>query len=219
MNKLARRIESIYFLITYIIVNLILLCVSLYIEYKISKLSIWFWFILLLFIIVQFFLYLITKDYLKRIIIDKDKNALFSFIIYVPIIVTIIYINILLIAPFYILKFGYFEASLTLDKEYVEQTELYEIYTEKCLDKPYEEKNKTQEQQKEKNETQKLQEQSDSSNKNNQSQDIQNQNNKYYRTFKFFIFLRTGSEYIVGCSKNPNVRIHIPSDKVIAIEY
>jgi len=43
------------------------------------------------------------------------------------------------------------------------------------------------------------------------------QNNEYY--VPFFIFLRTDSEYIVGCSKDSNVRIHIPADKVIAIEY
>jgi len=46
-------------------------------------------------------------------------------------------------------------------------------------------------------------------------QDIQN--NDYY--IPSFIFLRTSSEYIVGCSKDSNVRIHIPADKVIAIEY
>jgi hypothetical protein len=43
------------------------------------------------------------------------------------------------------------------------------------------------------------------------------QNNNYY--IPSFIFLRTSSEYIVGCSKDSNVRIHIPADKVIAIEY
>jgi hypothetical protein len=43
------------------------------------------------------------------------------------------------------------------------------------------------------------------------------QNNDYY--IPAFIFLRTDSEYIVGCSKDSNVRIHIPVDKVIAIEY
>ena len=87
-----------------------------------------------------------------------------------------------LTAPFYILKIGYFEANLTLEKEYVEKAQFYKVYLEKC-----------------------------------QIKDAQD--NDYYRPLKFFIFLRTSSEYIVGCSKDSNVRIHIPADKVIAIEY
>jgi hypothetical protein len=43
------------------------------------------------------------------------------------------------------------------------------------------------------------------------------QNNEY--CIPFFIFLKMDSEYIVGCSKDSNVRIYIPADKVIAIEY
>jgi hypothetical protein len=165
---------------------------------------------LVLFLLLQLILFFSIKSLLKRIIIDKDKEALLFSIIYIPILVIIIYAGFFLTAPFQLLKLGYFEANLTLDKEYVEKTGLKTYLEEcqpECLDKQPEEKYETQKPQ-------------GQDSPNNQSHDTQN--NNYCRLehkFKFFIFLRTGSEYIVGCSENSNVRIHIPSDKVIAIEY
>jgi hypothetical protein len=122
------------------------------------------------------------KSSLKLAVINKDKDALIYLIAFVPPIVLLTYVFFFLTAPFYILKIGYFEAKLTLEKEFVEKTQFYETYLEKCQVKD-------------------------------------TQDNNYYKLFKFFIFLRTSSEYIVGCSEKSNVRFHIPSDKVVAIEY
>jgi hypothetical protein len=141
---------------------------------------------ILLFFIIQSMIYLSLKDLLKRIMIDKDINALFFSIILIPTLVILIYGRFFLTVPPQLLKIGYFEANLILDKEYVDKTEL-KTYLEKCQPDCL------------------------------LSQDTQK--NNYCRTFKFFIFLRTKSEYIVGCSENSDFRIHIPSDKVIAIEY
>jgi hypothetical protein len=139
---------------------------------------------ILLFLILQLVIYLYLKDLLKRIMIDKDINALFLSMILIPTLVILIYPRLFLTVPPKLLKIGYFEANLTLDKEYVVKTE-FETCLEKCQPNSL------------------------------LSQDT----NDNHRTFKFFVFLRTKSEYIVGCSKKSKVRIHIPADKVIAIEY
>jgi hypothetical protein len=86
------------------------------------------------YLILQLFLYLSLKDLLKRIIIHKDSNALFISIIYIPILVIIIYAFFFLTAPFYILKLGYFEANLTLEKEYLEKSGL-KTYLKECQPK------------------------------------------------------------------------------------
>jgi hypothetical protein len=140
---------------------------------------------ILLFLMLQLVIYFYLKDLLRRIMIDKDINALFLSMIFIPTLVILIYPRLFLTVPPKLLKIGYFEANLTLDKEYVIKTE-FETCLEKCQPNRL------------------------------LSQDTQNNN---HRTFKFFVFLRTKSEYIVGCSKKSKVRIHIPADKVIAIEY
>jgi hypothetical protein len=170
----------------------------------------------ILFLILQGLLYVSLKDILKRIIIDKDKNALLTSITFIPTLVIIIYVFFFLTAPFYILKIGYFEANLTLDKEYVEKSGLKTYLEERCKIECLDESSNDNYCRifkffitcSEKCQTECLDE---------LFKDAQNDN--HCRTFKFFIFLRTSSEYIVGCSENSDVRIHIPADKVIAIEY
>jgi len=192
VDKLSKKIITYLSLLSYIFFNVILFKLGGFfiftiIGIKMSTFSIVkFLSALVLFLLFQLILFLSIKSLLKRVIIDKDKDALLFSIIYIPVLVIIIYAGFFLTAPFQLLKLGYIEANLTLDKEYIEKTGL-ETYLKECQPKCL------------------------------LSQDIQN--NKYWRTFKFFIFLRTGSEYIVGCSKDSNVRIHIPADKVIAIEY
>jgi uncharacterized membrane protein YfbV (UPF0208 family) len=167
----------------------------------------------LIFTILQVFLIFFLDHYLKRILIEKDRNALLYIIVFTPILSIIIYTSFLLTAPPQLLKLGYFEASLTLDKEYVEKSGFKKTYLEKCHPECL---NKSSNDNYckffitclEKCQTECL---------NELFKDTQNDN--HCRTFKFFIFLRTGSEYIVGCNKDSNVRIHIPADKVIAIEY
>jgi hypothetical protein len=182
-DKLAKKIIAFLSLFSYIFFNVILFKLGGFFIFtiignKMSKLSIVkFLSALVLFLLLQLILFLSIESLLKRVIIYKDKDALLFSIIYIPILVIIIYAGFFLTKPFQLLKLGYIEANLTLEKEYVDKTELYKTYSNKCFP----------------------------------SQDTQ--------TFKFFIFLRTSSEYIVGCNKNSNVRIHIPSDKVIAIEY
>jgi heme/copper-type cytochrome/quinol oxidase subunit 4 len=200
------------------------LFVSSYIQCYLSlcKIPIPFWLAIVLFIIIQlsiiiaiiFFLFFKLKE-------DKQRNIallLFSIIIVIAIILS--NPRFFLIAPFYVLKLGQFEANLTLDKEYVEKSGL-KTYLEKCQPECSDESSEDTQNDNycrifkffvtcsEKCQTECLDELL--------FKDTQNYD--HCRTFKFFIFLRTDSEYIVGCSKNPNVRIHIPSDKVIAIEY
>jgi hypothetical protein len=148
--------------------------------------------------------------------IDKDIKTSLTSAMYGFTLVIMIYGFFFLTAPFYILKLGYFEANLTLEKEYVEKSGLKTYLEERC----------------------KIECLDESSNDNycrifkffvTCSEKCQTecldelfkdtQNDDHCRTFKFFIFLRTSSEYIVGCSENSDVRIHIPADKVIAIEY
>jgi hypothetical protein len=165
------------------------------------------------FVIFQIFLYLYLKNSLERIIIYKDKNALLYNIFTFSSVVIAVYIYLFLTVPFQLLKIGYFEANLTLEKEYVEKSWLKTYLEENCQPECL---NKSSNDNyckffitcSEKCQTECLDE---------LFKDTQNDNHR--RTFKFFIFLRTSSEYIVGCNKNSNVRIHIPSDKVIAIEY
>lgn len=172
-----------------------------------------------IFILFQLFLYSYLKESLKRIIIYKDKNALLYNIFTFSSVVIAVYIFFFLTVPFQLLKIGYFEANLTLEKNYIEKSWL-KTYLEKCQPECSDESSEDTQNDNycrifkffvtcsEKCQTECLDE---------LFKDTQNYD--HCRTFKFFIFLRTSSEYIVGCSKNPNVRIHIPSDKVIAIEY
>jgi ABC-type multidrug transport system fused ATPase/permease subunit len=182
--KFIQKIMANLSLLSYIVSNLALFTIIL----KQDKFFIFFGYeiptfpAVLLFIVIQASLFFILESPLKLAVIHKDKDALIFSLVFVPPIVILTYVFFFLTAPFYILKIGYFEANLTLEKEFVEKTQFYETYLEKCQIKDP-------------------------------------QDNNYYKLFKFFIFLRTSSEYIVGCSKDSNVRIHIPSDKVIAIEY
>jgi len=124
---------------------------------------------------------------------DRIKAILFLFII-----IAVTYTKFLIITPLKLSKLGYFQAILTLEKEYINQPGFQD-----CLKMCQTEEEREEEQQ------------NTSTYNSNQPQDIQN--NNYQKLF--FVFLRTSSEYIVGCSKHSNVRIYIPSDKVIAIKY
>jgi hypothetical protein len=230
VNKIGKFFLKLFYLFSYTSVNFILL---LYLVYVIlikgyffifpinsacemfSKVFICKVFIclvaIIIFLMLQVFLYNSLKDSLKRIIIYRDNNAFISIILILASVI-IIYAGFFLTAPFYILKLGYFEANLTLDKEYVDKTEL-KTYLENCQPECLDESSNDNYCKffitcLEKCQTECL---------NELFKDTQNDN--HCRTFKFFVFLRTSSEYIVGCSENSNVRIHIPSDKVIAIEY
>lgn len=123
---------------------------------------------------------------------DRIKAIIFVFII-----IAVAYTKFLIITPLKLSKLGYFEAILTLEKEYINQPG-FQACLKMCQTEGEREK-----------------EQQTSTYNSNQPQDIQN--NNYQKLF--FVFLRTSSEYIVGCSKHSNVRIYIPSDKVIAIKY
>ncbi|MFP3293814.1 MAG: hypothetical protein RXN80_00580 [Hydrogenobaculum sp.] len=134
----------------------------------------------------------------KNRIEDKDiikaKNRIrIKAILFLFIIIAVTYTKSLIITPLKLSKLGYFEAILTLDKPEFQA----------CLKMCQTEGEREKEQQ------------NTSTYNSNQPQDIQN--NNYHK--RFFVFLRTSSEYIVGCSKHSNVRIYIPSDKVIAIKY
>ena len=139
----------------------------------------------------------------KNRIEDKDiikvKNRIrIKAILFLFIIIAVTYTKFLIITPLKLSKLGYFEAILTLEKEYMNQPGF-----QACLKMCQTEGEREKEQQ------------NTSTYNSNQPQDIQN--NNYQKLF--FVFLRTSSEYIVGCSKHSNVRIYIPSDKVIAIKY
>ena len=151
------------------------------------------WISLPYYLISMGFLYFLMKFIPKFEVKDRIKAILFLFII-----IAVAYTKFLIITPLKLSKLGYFEAILTLEKEYMNQPGF-----QACLKMCQTEGEREKEQQ------------NTSTYNSNQHQDIQN--NNYQKLF--FVFLRTSSEYIVGCSKHSNVRIYIPSDKVIAIKY
>jgi hypothetical protein len=224
-HSILKKIALFYLIISicvnFILFSYILLVEGYFIIFPISdlnlfghKISVWLFLIAvaLLFITFQLFLIFCFKHHLKGFLLDKDKKSLFFSITSILIVKTLFYAVFFLTAPFYILKLGYFEANLTIDKKYVEKSGLktyLENYQPKCLNKSSNDNYcKFFITCSEKCQTECLDE---------LFKDTQNDN--HCRTFKFFIFLRTRSEYIVGCSENSNVRIHIPADKVIAIDY
>jgi hypothetical protein len=192
LKKFYLSIKKSYFLFIYIIIIIIFtifhMAQSGFSIFPIIGYNMPIWFNILSSVLFIPILYPLMKDLLQRIIIARGKDrikAIFSFIIYTIPTIVIIYTSILIIKPFQLSKLGYFEANLTLEKEYVEKLGLKTYLEERCKIKCLDESS----------------------------------NDNYCRTSKLFIFLRTDSEYIVGCSKDSNVRIHIPVDKVIAIEY
>jgi uncharacterized membrane protein len=186
LHEIFQKMFLISFLCAYFFVSCVSFVLS-YIKCDFSLCKIPFLLAIVLFIIIQlsiiFFLFFILKKILKK---DEQRNiTFFSIIIIITVILIFFNLRFFLITSFYILKLGYFETNLTLEKEYVEKSGLKTYLEERCKIKCLDESS----------------------------------NDNYCRTFKLFIFLRTDSEYIVGCSENSDVRIRIPSDKVIAIEY
>jgi hypothetical protein len=216
IQRLLKRTLTFIFLLTYIIVNVVLFYSGGFFIFNQIGCEIPNWITFLItvvgFLIFQIFLICILRRSLEHFIIDKGKDALLFSIIYISILVIIIYAGFFFNAPFYLLKLGYFEANLTLDKEYTDKIE-FKTSLEKCQKEEAEKSQKSnstckkQSQDTQNNNCCKL---SEEKNKTQKLQDTQ--------TFNFFIFLRTNSEYIVGC-KDSDVRIRIPVDKVIAIEY
>jgi hypothetical protein len=218
LSKISHILFTNLLLIVYLLINIGLLFMiilrddfSIFTIFGYNKYT-----IVIFFIIFQVLIFLLLEIFLIFLKHKKDKNALLYLII-IPILVIIAYAGFFLTAPFQLLKIGYFEANLTLEKEYVEKSGL-KTYLEKCqpecLDKQQEKNGSNNQSQDKQNNNYcgdfrihipsgkviAIEYQKKEDNKSNSAQQPScNLEHKY----KFFIFLRTDSEYIVGCCKKP----------------